>query len=192
MKVGVFSIVHLIRDDHQSARGLEGIKRTLEGKGIRLRYPKLGTHITLIPPFRTDEDAAKLLAWGYNYNHMMDIGIPSLSHPGWLAQGTGYDFFRNEDVDAFIVRMSVGNLIAHAVEQWRAQIPQIASWVYPPEGHAYTPHVTVGKGKGVADVIEPLIKSGEIPINHATDFSFELRSPQVMRETEGGKWERVF
>jgi 2'-5' RNA ligase len=167
---------------------LEKWRRTLEEQGILVSPPKMGNHITLIPPFWHMEDAAQLLAWGFD---MWDSVILAGMGGVYESRGREFDFFRNKDEDAFVIRIDMPPLFERAVERGRAKIPKMAKWKYPPESYEFNPHVTIGVGKDISGPIQQLLQSEAL--GQSSWFSVNTTQvPRVLRKSEAsGRWEPV-
>lgn len=190
MKLGTYCIAHTIREHDPAITTIRGIGDTLEQRGVRLKRPKIGYHITAIPPFRTTEEAAKAAAWICDYWDSTLLSLLPRSGALFAAYGTQFDFFRNPGVDAFVIRVKMDDVIARAIERGRKRIPDIAEWVYPPESYDFNGHVTIGKGEGISIPIQRLIAKKAISL--PPQMVIALEPPKVLRENVGaGTWEPV-
>lgn len=192
MESGIYCIAHALREQDWMNQKLMEVQSILDKYGIDARTPKIGHHVTLIPPFRTTEAAAKLLAWGLDYWDTVRLGGVEGYDRNFGAIAIGFDFFRNEKEDAFIIRLRVDGYLMRAVERGRKKIPEIAEWIYPIESYDFNPHLTVVEGKGVADKVEKLLSSGKLPKHYVQGFSLRFEVPQVLRKNElMRRWEPV-
>lgn len=197
MKKGLYCIVHAVRERTELSQMAMGIRDLLHAKGVSLRQPKMGLHMTAIPPFWTDEGNAKLLAWGFDYWDSALIGQTQENRENFKVWGVGFDFFRNPgEGEAFILKLSISDVLARAIERGRKKIPDIAKWKYPPENYDLNPHITLGEGEKGRDIYTPInrfLQDGTIRSKKATEIVYYLDAPRVLRknEEEGGKWQPV-
>lgn len=192
MENGVFCIAHMIREQDSATETLVKVQDTLERHCISARRPKLGYHITAISPFRTTEKGARLVAWAFDYwDSVMLSAVPEReAHFG--AFGIKFDFFRNPDEDAFVIRLHMDPVLSRAIERGRKKISEIAEWVYVPENYDFNPHVTIAKGKGIFSPISDLINHGTIQQRTAQNLIVRLEPPKVLRRHEpSGRWEPI-
>lgn len=180
MFLNKYCIAHTLRHTNGAIESIEKIRTTLKDAGIVAAPPKLGYHITLIPPFRTLEMVAQAFDAGMNY-----MDSTQIVHGAPLgAIGIKFDFFRNSDKDAFIIRLKISDVVGRAVERWRATIPSIAEWVYsPPETYQFNPHITIMEGPQLYTQMYPLLREGVIPPNDAVIVS-DLEAPRVLMQDE--------
>lgn len=193
MKLNTYCVAHVVRERNYITGRINSIRKILDEHGIQAISHNLGYHVTFLAPFRTTEEAAKLLAWGLDLWDTVRVGEnPTGERFG--ATGTGFDFFRSEKEDAFAISLLVDGYFMRAVERGRKRIPEIAEWVYPPTNYDFNPHITLCTGKGVANQIEPLVETGTISKRYATEaFHVDFEAPRVLRKTEGvtTRWEPV-
>jgi hypothetical protein len=119
------------------------MREKMDGEGIVFQSPKMGDHITFISPFRASELEIQWLAAGLSFCkafHNADV-------PRCVATSERLHFFRNEDVDALVVRITVNQQLRDIVEQWRSKLPKTNEWVYPPDSYLFNAHATVAEGK---------------------------------------------
>lgn len=192
MESGIYCVAHALREQDWMNGKLLEIQSILDRHGLCAKTPKIGHHVTLIPPFRTTEAAAKLLAWGLDYWDTVRMGSVETSDRNFGAIATGFGFFRGEEEDAFIIRLRVDTYLMRAVERGRKKIPEISSWVHPIENYDFNPHLTVVEGKGIADEVEKLLSSGALPKHYVQGFALRFEVPRVLRKNElMHRWEPV-
>lgn len=180
---GVYCIAHAIREDDWVHKKLMELRSLLDKNNVPTTAPKMGNHVTLIPPFRTTEAAAKLLAWGLDYWDTVRLGHAQDHDKNFGAIATGFDFLRSEKDDAFVVTLRVDSYLVRAIERGRKKIPEIAEWVHV-NNYDFNPHLTVVEGEGIADTIKQLIDSGKIPRHYMDSFALRFEVPRVLRKNE--------
>jgi hypothetical protein len=180
MLLNKYCIAHTLRETNEAIVTIESIREIMKGRGIVAKPPNMGNHITLIPPFRTLEIVAKAFASGMDYHDATQMS--NGSHLGVI--GVKFDFFRNSDMDAFIIRLKISDTVRRAVERWRATIPNIAEWVYPPpeNGH-FNPYITVAEGPQLYSQVYPWLREGSIPEGSAGIVS-DVEAPRVYVQDE--------
>lgn len=192
MELNTYCVAHMIREKSVGIDDIEEVRDLLRAKKVVFSPPKLGNHITLIPPFRTTEKSARSLAAGLDYFDSVLLSSLSAHKKGFCALGQTFDFYRNPDVDAFIVRLKINPVIGRAVERWRKRIPEIATWVFPPASYDFNPHITIGEGRGIYRKISRLIDAEVIREGLASEMKLNLEAPRVLRKNEAHKiWEPV-
>lgn len=195
MKLGLFCIAHTIRERTALSHELAVIREILHMRGISLRQPKMGLHMTAIPPFWADEDAARLLAWGFDYWDSSLIDQTQESRENFKVWSAGFGFFRNPgEPEVFTLRLGINNILARAIERGRKKIPDIAKWEYPPENYDFNPHITIGEGKkeqNVYTLVTNRFLCGETSYS-MKEAVYHLEAPKVLRKNEkSGRWEPV-
>ncbi len=187
MRFNVYCLAHQLRDTNGAMEDIQKIQTILQEQGVAARVPKLGYHITLLPPFRTTEDVAKSLAFGMDY--MDAVRVDMGARVGII--GTKFDFFRATDEDAFIIRLKIDENILRTVERWRSRLSEIADWVYPPESYDYNPHLTLVKGPQIYGRVNRLLSEGVIPASFANIVS-DMEAPRVLlQDPETRAWRPV-
>jgi 2'-5' RNA ligase len=193
MKLSTYCVAHVVREQEYIKQRIREMRQILDKRRLQTFTPSLGHHVTLLPPFRTTDEAAKLLAWGLDVWDTVRIGEKPAGDEDFGATGVGFDFFRSEKEDAFVIRLMVQDYLARAVERGRKRIPEIAEWVYPPANYDFNPHLTIVTGKGIADSIETLVEEGVLPKSYTENFFINFEAPRVFRKVEAAhsRWEPV-
>ena len=179
--LNIYCIAHAIRENDWAHGKLRELRSILDKNRITTTSPKLGNHVTLIPPFRTTEAAAKLLAWGLDYWDTVRLGSVQEHDKYFGAIATGFEFFEGDEGDAFIVQLRVDSHLTRAVERGRKKIPEIAEWVHI-KNYDFNPHITVAEGKGLAESVRRLISTGKLPRHYMDSFSISFEVPRVFRK----------
>lgn len=189
--MGIYCIAHTIRENDPAIGKIIQTRDTMERYGIKSERPKMGYHVTAIPPFRASEEAAKLAAWALDYwDAALITNLSGNVHLG--AYGTKFDFFRSIKADTLIIRLEVDKVLGRAIERGRKKIPDIAEWVYPPESYDFNPHVTIGEGEDIYAPVNNLIVRDILPSKIASTMILRLEPPKVLRKNEASKrWEPV-
>ncbi len=191
MQTGIYCIAHTIREYDPAIATVVRIRDVLDHHGIKTSRPKMGYHITAIPPFRTTEDAAKMVAWACDYWDSVMLAAVPASDLTFSASGIRFDFFRGQPNDTFIIRLEMDPTISRAIERGRKRIPDVAEWVYPPENYDFNPHLSIGEGENVFGPIGKLVRQNIIPAKDA-NVIVRLEPPKVLRKNEARRcWEPV-
>lgn len=144
MKQYTYAVASPIPEEGLFFKVMCAIENILISEGIPFERPKLGRHITFIPPFRATQEDMCWLAAGLEVCH-------TFFRPGeatTLMSGNKLDFFRN-DKDALVIRLRADKPIRELVGRFRAWIPQTTEWLYPPESYLVNFHATVGEAFGL-------------------------------------------
>ncbi len=152
MKQHTYAVASPVPEEGNLFESMCAIENILVGKGISFERPKLGRHITFIPPFLATEEETAWLAAGLEVCHTFFFPGDNTT----LMSGNKLDFFRNQK-DALIIRLRADKPIRALVERFRAWIPKKTEWLYQPESYQVNFHATVGEGKGL---YQEIVKHG--------------------------------
>lgn len=157
---------------------------------IDFKEPKLGLHVTIIPPFRAEEKDARLIALG--------VQIMKAIHAqrAWetVMKVEEEHCFENDDSFAIVLKTSINEIFEERVTEWRACFGSTLSWVYPPANYFYKPHITVAEcsrqeQKDQHQQLQGIGWRNRLPI--LPEVSIPLGTPQVFEKGVDG-WKPVF
>lgn len=183
MKQSTFCVASSIREDGALAVVMASAQERLKQANIPFNPPKLGKHITFVPPFKAAEEIEiGWLVMGLEVAHIFYCpkGVPK------MAKGEKLDFFTGEK-DALIVRVTADWNIKDLAERFRAILPKHTEWVYAPESYLVSFHATIGEGEGLRAAIDA--KGGVEELFKGLQFQqpIQLEPPKVF-EKENGLW----
>lgn len=155
MKQGIFCIVSPIREGGALATSMTEAEKRLTKAGIPFSRPKIGRHITFVPPFKASELEMRWLAAG------LESAQTFYSEQGEqrMVQGTSVDFFEGEP-EALVIRLGTHDSLKNFVERFRSKIPEHTEWLYPPENYLVNFHATIAEADDLSQSIE---KEGGVP-----------------------------
>jgi hypothetical protein len=185
MKQHVYAVASPVPEEGNLFGLMCTVENILKRGGIPFERPKLGRHITFIPPFRATEEEVCWLAAGLEVCQTFFYYGDNVA----LMSGDRLDFFRNEK-DALVVRLRANPSIRDLVTRFRAWIPQKTEWLYPPENYSVNFHATVGEAVGLYDAI--IDKGGVAYFFRELEFPYPviLQAPLLYRKGEQG-WHPV-
>lgn len=179
----LFCVATSVRETTQEHQLLTSWRKKLEEGGVSIKPPKMGLHMTLIPPFWHTKEAAELLGWGFDLWNSSIVGTNGTHH----SRGSKFDFFLSKEEDALVVRLQVDPLIEQAVERGRAKIPKMARWKFPPENYEFNPHITIGVGKEIHLRSREILRTEEF--GAASWLNVTFGPPKVLMKNESdGRW----
>jgi len=185
MKQNIYAIASQIPEESGLYRAMQETTRVLLEKNIPIQRPKLGWHITFIPPFEATKDEACWLAAGLEVCHTFFSHVDAKG----LMRGKSFGFFSGKK-DALVIRMSSNKAIRDLVARFRSQIPKQTNWVYPPESYIANFHATIGEAEHLGQAV--LSKGGESKLfGHINIVHPALLESPLLYEKEESGWHPV-
>lgn len=152
MKEKVFCIVSPIQQGRLLDTTMVEAERRLTSANIAFTLPKIGKHITFVPPFLASELEMRWLAAGLECakTFYSPEGLPV------LTRGVALDFFKDEKsgVDALIIRLSISQQVMDLIERFRSKVPEHTEWVHPPASYLANLHATIAEGEGLSRAVD--------------------------------------
>lgn len=184
MKQSTFCIASPIKEEGALATVMSSAQERLKQENIPFNPPKLGKHITFVPPFKAAAEVEiEWLVMGLEVAHIFNCaqGVPK------MAKGEKLDFFTGEKEDALIVRVTTGWNIKDLAERFRAILPKRTEWVYAPESYLVSFHTTIAEAKGLYKAIDD--HGGIKKLFKGLNFQqpIQLEPPKVFQK-ENGLW----
>ena len=149
MGLSILCVASPIRDGSALYNSMTTHEARMREAGILYELPKIGRHITYIPPFYGTEDLSMGLAIGLELCkafYASDIA-PQIMQDGRL------DFFRGE-TDSLVIRLKIEDVLRDLVERFRSRIPKNTRFVHPIASYFVNFHATIGEGIGLAQNID--------------------------------------
>lgn len=189
MPSSIYCIAFPILEETLQLREHIGTAYRLLGEAeIDFRKPKLGLHVTVIPPFRAEN--AQLIALGLQ----MMCALHSQKKEKMVMEIGAEHFFENDDCFAVVFKTSINDLFKERVTEWRAGFGRMFSWVYPPESYFYNPHLTIAECSPQIqkDYRQRLRDVGwEAAMGKFSETTIPLAAPHVFEKGADG-WKPVF
>lgn len=172
-----YAVASLVSETSGFGRSITGLQRALTDSGIHYTKPKIGSHVTLVPPFFIEEDVAQWLTLGLDLACALHFDSPSncMMHLG------EFDFFESTDSLVLVRRLNSPKRFEDVVERMRSFVSRHAEWKYPPESYLVNFHITIAE-----DI--PQEKRGQIleilgPHEAQNSVSWcHLESPRLLRK----------
>lgn len=191
MKERTFCIVSPIRDGGALAQFILEAEKRLAANNINFTRPKIGKHITFIPPFFAAEHEMCWIAVGLEVAKAFysDTGTPV------MVKGKEIDFYRGEGADALVLKLETSPVIRDLVKHIRSIVPKYTQWKYPPESYLENFHATIAEGQGLASVVESHgVKEGAkggllLFDGMRSDIHARLEPPTLVEKTSTG-WQQ--
>lgn len=169
-----FVVAHCYESDSYLSALVGNLRRKCLTVCPGAKEPKLGTHTTLLPPFRAHRDEMVHFAMGLRVAREICGGEKS-SHG--YAEIQEVDFFHNPGTDALIARLMLSQEYHTLVESCRKELPRFNEWVFPVLGDAYVPHICILEGAGL---YETLTQNNLKLKNFFPIHRFRLPFPKIM------------
>lgn len=187
MKVEKFLLMHPFPHDSPAAILADDIATFYKEKTKGTTRPKLGPHITLLPPFYAPRDEMIHLSKGLD---MMKALYRDLKHSLMEARISEIGFFNNPNNGVLILKIKLPSHYQAVVEDYKKGLSHFATWVFPPDDLSFNPHLCIFEGETVYRDLQKLVK--EFPRSKIEGVSFNLPTPTIMRKVEEGdkaRWE---
>lgn len=180
MKQSTFCVASPIREDGALAKVMASAQERLKQANISFAGPKLGKHITFVPPFKASEIEMHWLIAGLECAHTFHCssGIPK------MTKGEELDFFTGEK-DALIIKVTAGENIRDLAERFRSNVPKHTEWVYAPKSYLVSFHATIAEGEGLRTAIND--HGGVEGLFKGLHFQqpIQLEPPKVFQKEDG-------
>lgn len=178
MRLDQFTVVHHFPANTFLSDALQHLRREAKLLSREADTPKLGNHLTLLPPFRAHPDEMRQFSMGLEIAQALyeDGGAKR------FAETHGLDFFRNPGSDALVVKVLLPRNYHVLIEACRKQLSRFNEWVFPVLGGSYAPHICILEGKNLYTDLSPsMSKLG------ASIFleRFDLGFPKIMVKVLG-------
>ncbi len=181
-----FALVHCYPESASLlTASMAGLRRKCKMLSPQAVEPKLGDHTTLLPPFRAHPDEMRQFSMGLNIARAL-YGEGDGKN---IAETQNIKFFRNQGVDACVVRILLPPKYHSMIEECRKQLSRFNEWVFPLHGSTYEPHICVLEGPGLYEDLYPKLLELDDTI---FIVRFNLSFPKIMvKITENGstRWE---
>lgn len=155
-------------------------ERLLE-KEIPHRQPKLKWHSTYITPFKALPSEVACFVIG------LEIGSFERESYG-IARITGFDFFKNMEMDALILHLDISPELRRLIERARILIEECMDMKFPPQSFQVNMHVTIAEGK---DLFQHIKRHGGVDTlfkDLQTLTAINLAIPVIHRKSDDGKY----
>ena len=178
-----FSIAHCYEHGSYLSILTAGLRERCTELCPEARAPKLGNHITLLPPFRAHEDEMRQFAMGLSIARALYGSEESHNY----ADSCGIDFFRNPEEDVCILRVALPRAYHAMIEECRRRLSDFNEWVFPVLDDSYNPHICILEGAGLYEKLRPALPELKkiAPLIH-----FTLPFPQIMEKITVGDTKR--
>jgi hypothetical protein len=187
-----YALALIFEEEHNTSllNTLRGLFTCLKNSEIVSKAPKMGEHLTILPPFEASEDEAGMLSLGigimrqlveHNYNGFI---IPTFQKE---------DFFENATTSTVVLRYSVNDRFKEMVSSWRMRFGERFTYVYPPESFFFNPHITIAECPQITkkEILSQISSTGnrtmwERLITSIKQTNVYLSNLRVMQKTSHG------
>lgn len=145
MRQKIYCLASPVRDNSSLSAQLADMRNLLREHNIPYTSPKLGDHLTFVPPFYATPDEARFMAVTLS----LCRAFANRANMQTLLYGDKIDHFTGENSDAIVVRFRMSDILRRQVEITRSAIGDTNHFVYPPTSPLFNPHVTVAEGPGL-------------------------------------------
>ncbi len=184
----LYSVASLIREDSTLGRMLERMREKLRKNNILFEEPKLGDHISWLPPFFATEDFAEGFAKGLRFCKLYENGLSV------ATVQTKECRYLDHDKRACVIVLEPSKIMREVIEDLRVSISP-ERWKYPPDRFTLLMHATAavtskGKPSFYGDIME--LPEEERPDEAVSPISLHIPTIFMNRkDPKTGNWSPV-
>lgn len=187
-KDGIYMLAHGFPENTELAKCVKHVIKICKEKNVLGEPSKMGTHLTLLPPFYGDDKTIKFAS------SIMRVLTSLLGELYITTTCVGYFSPSTEasKVEAMYLKIKLPEMYHEYVEWLKATNP--FKWVHPPAQTTavepiYIPHVHVIEGVNLFERLKPFEEDLRFVI---TGRTFELTPPKFFKKDEVTKqWKQV-
>lgn len=177
-------IVHDFEPYPPLTKVVVALQEKIKGSVSTAHDPKLGNHVTIIPPFFAD----KTLQFGILFGAKLKwSGFNSVGFDATVINTIS--FFENGDCDYAYLPTTFPDDYNSQVTELRTLVGEHGRWYYDPIKEKWVPHITISEGFELKKKL-PKELTEKAEKNKKTHVALPVEPPKLLRKIEGG-WEVI-